>query len=188
MFVIIYIRDIQGGIFFMEGLHQLIKHFQKTNEFDEVYHLYEKKIYFLSKSFNIEEYQSDLFYNLWILAKKVDLNKLTDDKSLGFYIFKSLKNYSINYYNKKKLESRVIYNSEVTSIEIDKSTTCPFDDSHLIFNDMTKHLSSEKQINIINLRYLNGLSDIEIADKLNISRQAVHKSRLCALKTLKQCI
>lgn len=172
----------------MEGLHHIISYFQKTNNFDEVYYLYEKKIYFLSKSFNIEEYESDLFYNLWIIAKKVDLNKLIDDKSLNLYIFKSLKNYCINYYKKKKQDSRIIYNSEVTSIEIDKNTTCPFDDSQLIFNDITNQLSSEKQISIITLRYLNGLSDMEIADKLHISRQAVHKGRLCALNTLKHCI
>lgn len=172
----------------MKLLYYLIENFQKKDIFDEIYYFYKKKILFLSESFKIQEYQSDLFYNLWVIAKKIDLDKLDNDESLNNYIYRSLKNYSINYYKKKKHDSLILYNSELTSVEIDKNQMCPFDDSQLMFKDITKHLSSEKQVNIINLRYMKGLSDIEIADKLHISRQAVYKSRLCALNALKQCI
>lgn len=173
----------------MECLYHIIADFQKTNIFDEVYYFYEKIIFFLAKRFGIQEYQSDLFYDLWIITKNINLEELSSNKDLSCYIYKSLKNYAINYYKKKKNDNnKVIYNSEIASDEIDKTTTCPFDDSLLIFKDITNHLSSKKQVNIINLRYLKGLSDMEIADKLHISRQAVYKSRLCALNNLKQCI
>lgn len=172
----------------MGVLYELILNFKKNNSFDDIYHFYEKKILHLCRKFKIEEYQSDIFFYLWVIVKKIDLYILNTDSLINAYISKSLKNHAINYYNKKKHDNLIMYNTEITSIEIDKHNQFDFDDSLLMFNDMVKDILSDKQMNIINLRYLKCLSDIEIADKLNISRQAVHKNRLTALSNLKKSI
>lgn len=188
MFVIIYVDAFLTGGISMGILYNLIINFKKNNYFDEIYHFYEKQILFISKKFNIEEYQSDMFYNLWTIVKKIDLNILNTDSSINKYISKSLKNYAINYYRKKRHDNFIMYNTEVTSIEIDKHIQADFDDSILILKDILKNTLSDKQFNIINLRYFKCLSDIEIAKKLNISRQAVYKNRLLALSNIKKSL
>lgn len=170
----------------MGELYQLIENFKKNNNFDDIYYFYRKKIIILTKEFRIDEYISDMFYNLWIIVKKINLNVLDKDYLINSYILRSLKNFAINYYRKKQRDNIIIYNTDISSIEIDKKYQCDFDDSILIFNDMLKNILSEKQYNIINLRYAHSFSDIEIATQLRISRQAVYKNRLLALSRIKE--
>lgn len=172
----------------MMNLYKIIANFKKYNDFDEIFHYYEYKIIFLSKNFNIQEYQSDLYFNLWVIVNKLNLEIFNTDLLINRYICKCLKHFCINYYKQKKRESIVICNSEIATNESSKIIQCDFDDSSLIYTDMLTNLMSNKQRTIINLRYLHGFSDKEIATKLNISRQAVYKNRLLALNNLKQYI
>lgn len=59
--------------------------------------------------------------------------------------------------------------------------------SNIEFYDLLKYLN-EKEKTIITLKYLNGLSDIEISKKLNVSRQYVNKLSRQALNKIKKYI
>jgi len=156
-----------------------------NNNFDTIYDLFSKRINFLVISFHIESYKNDLTLFLWQLLKKIQLDNFNSDKALYAYINTSLKNCCMNIYRKTSKE-KVTFNSELTDIEIDKSTSYnPIDNSSIIFDDLISNLS-DHQKKIITMRYKYCLSDSEIADSLNISRQAVYKNRKLALNKLQK--
>ena len=71
----------------------------------------------------------------------------------------------------------------MTDIELEKYSSANLDNSWLIFNDLIQELT-DNQKKIIFLRYGYCFSDKEIADYLNISRQAVYKNRNIALNKI----
>ena len=166
------------------NLSELIKY----NDFNKVYLIFKKQIDLLSINFNIEIYKNDIFLFLWNLTKKINTNNFKSEKALYGYIYISLKRYCISIHNKNKHDNVIIYDSNITNIEIEKlKYSQSLNTSSLIFDDLISHLPN-KQKKIINMRYKQCLSDSEIASILNISRQAVHKNRCSALNKLHNII
>lgn len=158
-------------------------------DFNIIYTKLEKKIDFLVVSFHIELYKNDILLFLWQLIKKINFSNFNTEKMLYSYMSISLKNYCIKLYNKNIKNNNIIYNSEITNIELDKNSYdhTLLDNSSLIFDDLVSSLP-KKQRDILTMRYKYCLSDLEIAQSLHISRQAVHKNRLRALNSLKKII
>ena len=173
------------GDFSMSLTEQLVNFNKNNNNFDNIYLLFKKRIDFLILSFHIESYKNDLTLFLWQLLKKIQIDNFSSEKALYSYINVSLKNHCMNIYRKISKE-KITFNSELTDIEIDKSTSYnPIDNSSIIFDDLIASLS-DHQKQIITMRYKYCLSDSEIASSLNISRQAVYKNRKLALSKLQK--
>lgn len=173
----------------MRNIITLLSEFQSNLiDFDTIYSYFKNYIYKLIFKFNIDLHITDIFLKLWTLCKKIDLSNFNSSQQLECYIKHSLKRTAINIYNSKKNHNRVDFNSNIIDIVSDKSShSLNFDDSNIMFNDLISNLS-EKKKTILYLRYKQGLSDSEIAEQISISRQAVYKSRLSALHTIKQSI
>lgn len=173
----------------MIDLKKLLSLFQKgITDFDPIFFYFKPKLNSLSRRFNIAFYKNDLLIFLWQLTSKIDLSKFNCEQALNSYISLSLKRYCISLYHKQVKDNTVMYNSTIANIEIDKdSSYLPIDESLLIFNDLIRNLS-ETQKNIIILRYAHCFSDNDIANQLNISRQAVCKSRKLALNKIKKSL
>ena len=166
------------------NLIELINYSNKYNNFDIIYSKFKKQLNYLIHSFNLEIYQNDLLLFLWQLIKKIDCNNFKSEKAIYSYINISLKHCCINFYKKNLKENYILYDSDITNLQIEKNNLSNnFYESNLIFNDLISYLP-EKQQKIIYLRYKECLSDSQIASLLNISRQAVHKSRTYALNKL----
>lgn len=148
---------------------------------------YEDYIKYLSKRFNIEEYTSDLNFELWKIINDLKLDKFKDKDYVDFFIKRCLKNYAINLFKKHIKNKIILYNNEILNIEADKLSTSKEIDiiTNINFYEIIKNLST-LQNKIIVLRYDKCFSDKEIADLLGISRQAVFKNRKQALEFLKQ--
>lgn len=170
------------------NLIDIITYYKKTNEFDIVYSEFKKQIRFLIKSFNIELYENDIFLFLWNIIEKIEVDNFNHEKALYTYIYKALKNQCLNIYKKQCKDKVIIYDSSITNNIIDGQSFYNLNDNYnIIFNNLISCLS-KNQKKIINLRYKFGLSDIEIADILLISRQAVYKNRKLALSKLQNSI
>lgn len=169
------------------NLIELLISFNKNNEnFEDIYSHFKVKIDFLISSFQIEVYKSDLLSFLWQLIKKINISNFKSEQALYTYISVSLKNHCMNLYSKQSRNNKIIYNSILTNFEIDKNNSCNcMDNSSLIFDDLISKLS-ENQKKVITMRYKYCFSDCEIANALNISRQAVYKSRKFALTSLQK--
>ncbi|GKX68350.1 sigma factor-like helix-turn-helix DNA-binding protein [Inconstantimicrobium mannanitabidum] len=156
--------------------------------FDDIYFRFKKKIEFLVESFNIKLYKNDVILFLWQLTKKINVSNFKSEQMLQAYISVSLKNYCISIYNKHCKNNKIIYNSVLTNIEIDQNyNDNSIEDSSLAFDDLIINLS-DKQKEVITMRYKYCLSDDEIARSLNISRQAVYKNRIAALNKLHETL
>lgn len=169
----------------MIDIYRYISDFKSTSDFENIYYFYEKHILFLCRRYNIEEYYNSLMIKLWELTIKVDLKKFNNSKLLDSYIRKSLKNFAINLYRKNVVFNSIIFNDDVTNIEIEKKSINIDYNYNIIFIDLIDKLP-KRQYKIINLRYNYGFSDEEIASIIGISRQAVYKNRIAALNCLKK--
>ncbi|MDS0527218.1 botulinum neurotoxin transcription-activating sigma factor BotR [Clostridium sp. SHJSY1] len=166
------------------NLTELILCTNNKENFQDIYLKFKNRIDFLTKSFNLDLYQNDLILFLWQLIKKINLSDFKSEEALYSYIHISLKNYCINLYHKYHKNNKVTYNSILTNIEIDKNLSYTnIDNASFIFDELIVGLS-DKQKKVITLRYKYCLSDTEIANSLNISRQAVYKNRIAALNKL----
>lgn len=170
----------------MDNLKELIDLFQKDLiDFELVYLNFKDKINYLCYSFNIDNYKNDLLVFLWKITSNIDLTNFKSDICLYSYISKSLKRYCISLYHKEVNNEKIIYSSQMTNIEIDKTSYYSIlDNSSFVFESLISNLSKKQRLIII-LRYEYCFSDNEIAKELKISRQAVYKIRILALKNLR---
>ena len=138
------------------------------------------KIILSKYSFKILE--EDLISYLWSLIENLNIHNFINDKALYSYIYVSLNNYCKSILAPKR-KFNILYDSNMTDIELEKYSSANLDNSWLIFNDLRQELP-DNQKKIIFLRYGYCFSDKEIADYLNISRQAVYKNRNIALNKI----
>lgn len=94
--------------------------------------------------------------------------------------------YSIN---EEGVEIEMFFINEKSSLEYEKLWDCSLEE---IFEDCRLHRAisklTSKQKRILSQIYLSELSEKEIADKLNLSQQAVSKVHRTALKRLKEVV
>lgn len=141
-----------------------------------------KRVYWLK----YPEAQTDLIIHLLKLLKKIDLSGFDDDSDLQRYLKVCIVNKSNNLSKNRLKEKELIsFNSDVLDIALNNEYCSSPINSDLCFFDLISKLNQRQQ-EIIRLKFSNNLTDIEIANKLKISRQAVHKQKTNALKTLKK--
>ena len=127
--------------------------------------------------------ETDLIIFLIEFVRKLNIEKLKSysEGEIINYISMSIKNKKIDMYRKECKLLEEIHSDY--SIENDKD---PFDLSESVcIKDMLNKLKKEHK-EVIELKYINGLSDIEISILLGISRQAVCKRKNKALEILRK--
>ncbi|NFN13441.1 RNA polymerase subunit sigma-24, partial [Clostridium botulinum] len=81
----------------------------------------------------------------------------------------------------------ITYNSDEELLNVLDKNTNNDEYSNVVFKDLISSLKP-KQKKIIFLKFYLQLSDVEIAERLKISRQAVNKSKRQALEFLKNIL
>lgn len=130
---------------------------------------------------NYEDAKYDLIYELLFILKKIDENELIfpNDYSFISYINLSIKHAYIKYSKKN-----MIYKNDIPLEIIDFGTVDDNIDNKLLINNLLKELSTHQRL-IIQYVYLYGYKETDVAKMLNITRQAVNKTKKLALKKLR---
>lgn len=133
-----------------------------------------------SRCLKYEDAKSDLTLCFIEIINKMSLKEeFLNDKFLLGYIKKAIIN---SYLNIKKYNDVINFKEQVYEIN-DYDNKIDFQ-SDLEFHDLLKCLSKKEKI-VITLKYLNCLSDVQIAKKLNLSRQYVNKLNRQALTKIR---
>jgi RNA polymerase sigma-70 factor (ECF subfamily) len=154
--------------------------------FKSLYQRYSKKIYFFSLKYlgnNIEaeELVQSVFINVW--EKR---NYLDPTNSVKSYIYKAAANYIYNYLKKKSIHARFV-DSQINKDEVLTNLTY----EQVLFNDLEKSINSivgilpPQQQKIFQLNRNEGLTNDEIASKLDLSVRTVENQMYRALKTIR---
>ena len=106
--------------------------------------------------------------------------------SLESYLYQSVRNRCLNYIKQRKTQKEHLanYNSEQDGTEDLEATIRENELEHTIFK-IIDSLPSQRQ-NVFKMSRVNGLSNSEIAEKLNISKRTVETHISHALKILRE--
>ena len=170
----------------MGDLYNTIKNIKngETDEIVYILNLFDPLLNKFQRNSNYEDMKNELSLFMFTVLNKIplDIHCFKEDKYIVSYIHKSLK---YKYMSLNKLNQKINSNE----IESDFTLLNSFNDvnptSHIFFNDIIKNLTENEQ-NILRKIYIEGLNESEISRCLNISRQAVNKTHLRALKKLKR--
>lgn len=169
----------------MDSLLNLVSKAQNGNETAmlSIIIRFEPLIKKLSRELNYEEAQTDLIIFIIELTRKIPRDKFNnnDEGQLVNYIHKSLTNRKFYLFRKyvKGTPEKIPLDETRIGCEsmIDKL------DDKIFLEELLRKLSTlQKQI--LTLKYLYGYSNIEIANKLNISRQAVNQAKNRAMNKI----
>lgn len=132
---------------------------------------------------NCEDMKRVLILFLIDLLKKIsaNLDKFENNKFVVSYIQKSLRNKYI-IINKRIVEK---YNTENVLLDHIASNKYEEQFSNIIFNDIIKNLIPKERYVLCKI-YIQDLKVSEIARELGVSRQAIYKVHIRALKKLKR--
>lgn len=163
-----------------------LRTFQNNQEnFMEILVYFNSKIKYLSYKLKYPEAETDLIIYLYEVLKSINEQRFNTDKDLLNYINKCLKNKSISLFNRMSKEKEFLnFTSEIEILDILNCEENNDEHSDIMFNDLISSLSP-RQKKIIFYKFYLQLSDIEIANLLKISRQAVNKAQRSALKILR---
>ncbi len=163
-----------------------LRTFQKNQEnFMEILVYFNSKIKYLSYKLKYPEAETDLIIYLYEVLKLINEKRFNADKDLLNYINKCLKNRAAALFNSINREKEFLsFTSEVEILDVLNCEDENDEYSDIIFNDFISSLSP-RQREIIFYKFYLQLSDIEIANLLKISRQAVNKAQRLALKNLR---
>ncbi|MBU3109835.1 sigma-70 family RNA polymerase sigma factor [Clostridium gasigenes] len=129
-----------------------------------------------------EDTRQELIIYLIKVIDTIPVNKniIWHDKSILSYISKSIKN---EYIKISKRENSI--NNKKVELDLCNELESEYFEEDFSFVELFKELT-EKESHIIKLVYIYGFSVTEIAQTMEITRQAVNKSKNRALKKLKK--
>lgn len=129
-----------------------------------------------------EEVVADVFANIWIKRKKLNINK-----NVKSYLYKSTRNTTISYLRKQKDNIEII---DENQINIPNYWSSP--DNKLLKEDLNFKLENmlckipERSREIFTLHRFNGLKYNDIAQILDISVKTVEKHMSKSLKIIRE--
>lgn len=149
-------------------------------------HAYAKR--FVSDSSAADDVVQDVFLNLWKNKENLDF-----EESLKPYLFRSVYNTSINYLQSKYVNLKVSIDNELDySIQEYLNHTASYDENTILVDEIQQEIDSFLAIqphlrsNIFYQSRRLGLSNKEVAEKLNISIKTVEKHLAIALSELRE--
>jgi len=128
-----------------------------------------------------KELVQDLFVHLYERRENLDINS-----SLKSYLFRSTHNRCINYINSQKIRNKYAEHVNLTSDSLDNSLEQQVSSAeleHAIYKAIGN--LPPKCRSIFKMNRFEGLSNTEIADKLNLSKRTVETQISKALKILR---
>ncbi len=152
----------------------------------EIIYNFKPTIKKFSNQLSYDGAETDLIISLIELVKEINLNKLNmkNDGIMVNLIYNSLKNKTIDLFRKNILRNKVEYGIDLDMIEDESKKDM---EVNIFIHDALNILSS-LQRDIVIEKYFKGYSDSEIANRFNISRQAVNRLKNRALENLSQLI
>ncbi|MBU5593383.1 sigma-70 family RNA polymerase sigma factor [Clostridium sp. MSJ-4] len=170
----------------MVNLYEKIKNCQCGNKEDILFvlNMFEPLLNKYSRLLEYDDAKQELTLTLIKTLQKIPIHKknFKEDKYIISYIKKSIINRYVSL--SKKLTKKYTYEAEFDSNLMYFND----DDENIIeLYDLLKDLTRVEK-NIIVLKYLHNMSDVEIAELHNISRQAVNQTKNRALNKLKSYI
>lgn len=162
----------------------MIENFKKQDMtvFPLVYSQFGKLISFYSRKLSYEDSASDLTVFLIELLYDIDLGRFPNDSSFGVkkYIAVSLRNYYIAL--SKKMDTYKQFSNQLYE---NLNGYCENLDDKLSIMQCLDILT-EKQKTVLIYKYVYGYSDFEIANLIDVSRQAVNRIKNRGLTVLKE--
>ncbi len=167
------------------SLYKLIKmsQFGDSDSLLKVINRFDPLIKKFAKKLDYEEAETDLVISLIQIIKTVNLSKFSNvlEGALVKYICNSLTNGCIDLFRKYvfKRTKELELDLDIIQIEIDM-------DSKMFIDDLLNlsFLTNQQRL-ILKQSYISEYSDAEIAKMLNISRQAINKTKNRGLHAIK---
>lgn len=170
------------------GLYLLFQSAQLGDE-ESILKLYNKfipKIRKCARLLNYETAETDITIRFLEFIKNTNFNAL-NSKSDGAVV-----NYTNKFFNNAYLNLLRTHMSKIKYVYLDDENTftndIPYYDKRDDLEDAYLSYLTELQKKIIILKYVYGYSDDEIAKDLQISRQAVNRTKNRGLDTIKEAI
>lgn len=159
----------------------------ESRAFDEIYHLYSRRVYrfaysFLKNKTDSEEIVQEVFFRIWKSRKKI-----IEYYSLKSFLFTISYNIIIDKFRErikeKKYSEFLKENAKTSDSETDKKIE--FSDLNELYNNAIEHLPRRRKM-IYKMHRFDGLSYNEIAKKLEISTKTVENQMASALKYIRR--
>lgn len=164
----------------------LIKDFQNGNyeQFDILYKAFEKLLIHYANQLKDDDLLQELSGFLVELLNIISLDKFNMDTSIDLqkYIAVSIRNKYISYSKEKQAYNKFCVGF-CEEIAADKGEIEAFENNMFLSKGLSQ--LTKKQRQIIIYKYIYEYSDIEISQRLNISRQAVNRLKTRALISLR---
>ena len=170
--------DIKTLEAFQDGNHKafetiFIAYYNKTKTFIDGY---------IKSEPDAEELTEDLFVNLWINHSSIDASK-----SFNAYLHTIARNAAINYLKHKYVHDTYLNNNQ----EIEYSSTSEEDfiakELGLLIDELVEKMPEQRRM-IYTLSRNEGLSNAEIAERLNTTKRNVESQLSLALKEIRKVI
>ncbi|GAA0696774.1 hypothetical protein GCM10008904_00940 [Paraclostridium ghonii] len=171
----------------MTKIYSLIHEYKEgdKNKILDLIHKFDPLLNKLQRNSNYEDMKHDLVLFLFKIVDEiaVKLHKFEHDKHIISYIEKSMKNryIHINKQNQKIYNCQEIFDNYMVENQYEENF------NHIIFNDIIKDLTSKEKY-VIHKVYFENLPESHVAEILNVSRQAIYKTKTRALNKLKRNI
>ncbi|MFT5875985.1 MAG: RNA polymerase sigma factor (sigma-70 family) [Clostridium sp.] len=167
------------------SLYEMIKHVEDGDmeSFVSIKEKFDPLIKKFSRKLNYEEAETDLIISLINIVTNINLNNFNQEGegALVNYIYSAIKHKHIDLYRMyvQKRREDVEINLEILQ------DTSNFNIDEKIFIETLLNRLSPIQKTILEEKFIKDHSDVEIATKLHISRQAVNKTKKRALENLR---
>lgn len=168
---------------------ELIRSIQTSElaAFNELYNRYAEGLilYIYNKLGDIEESKDivqEIFVSIWM-----DRERILKLESVSGYLYKIALNKSLNIFKKQKVEEKYIAS---LALYLDTETTSQEGQLSEVENERLLHEAIDKlpakMREVFKLRYFKGLSNIQVANELNISPHTVATQMKRALKEIRK--
>lgn len=168
----------------------LLKALREGDEkaFEKIYlNYYKRTLYFITglvKSENdAEELTQEVFIKLWINRNTID-----PERSVHSYMYTIARNAAFNFLKHKLVEKNYISEYTVQNTETETSEEILFAKEIALLIEMSVEKMPEQQRKIYKMSRKEGLSNEEIATRLQISKKTVENQLSLALGELKRVI
>jgi RNA polymerase sigma-70 factor (family 1) len=172
-----------------EDLHNLVTMLKEGEKsaFDKLFHLFHPRIYHFCRHYNLareeaEEIVQEVFLKMWLQRSNINVAH-----NVQSFIYTIAKNLIFNSF-RRKIYQKAAYDYHVNQqadIHMEEDIIC--NDLNMMIDKAINELPRKRRL-IFNLSRKEGLSNKEIAAKLNISLKTVESQMRLSLQFLRQVL
>jgi len=128
-----------------------------------------------------EDITQDIFARLWENREKLD-----PAMRINYYLFRMAKGAAIDYYRRKRVAGEYIDSMDWDELDNRESDGLIIEKEIRLLKDMALDLMPEYRRTIYRLSHDEGLSNDQIAERLNVKKETVYQQLSLARKHLKE--